>query len=263
MGRVIGFLYGTLTYIFSLVVFLYLIAFLGNITELFGITLPVERTIDGPQTLSAAFSYALKGEQSTSGAYLVNFVLLALFGVQHTVMARFGFKDKLRAMIGEKMERPTYVFLTSLLLVLLYWQWRPIPEVVWSLDGFMATLMWTGFWAGWGIILLATFLIDHFELFGLKQAIYQLQGKAMPKHQFVTPILYKLCRHPIYLGWILTFWCTPVMSRGHLFFAVVWTAYIFIAVPYEEKDLTTAFGKKYTDYKAKTPMIFPFTKFKK
>ncbi len=263
MGRVIGFLYGIIVYIFFFVVFLYLIAFLGNLTELFGYSLPVDRTIDGVTTLSGAVSAALSLHEAGAEAYLINFGLLALFGIQHTVMARHGFKVKLRAVIGDKMERPTYILATNLLLVLMYWQWRPIPETVWSLDGIGATIMWVGFWAGWGLILLSTFLIDHFELFGLKQAIYQLHGKDLPKYQFSTPLIYQFIRHPLYLGWLMTFWCTPYMSKGHLLLAVVWSAYIFVAIPYEEKDLVAAFGKKYQDYKKKVPMIFPFIKFGK
>ena len=251
MGRFIGFLYGTVVYVLFFGVFLYLIAFVGNITEILGISLPVPRTIDGP------------GASSGMGAFAINFGLLALFGLQHSVMARQGFKVKLRAMIGDKMERPTYILATNLLLVLLYWQWRPVADVVWGFDGIGAILMWAGFALGWALILLSTLLIDHFELFGLKQALYHLKGKDMPKYNFVTPLFYKMVRHPLYLGWLLAFWCIPVMTGGHIFMSVVWTIYIFIAIAYEEKDLNAAFGKKYQDYKAKTPMIIPFTKFKK
>ena len=251
MGRLIGFLYGTVVYVFFFIVFLYLIAFVGNLTAIMGISLPVPRTIDGP------------GSYSGMEAYLINFGLLALFGLQHSVMARSGFKVKLRAMIGDKMERPTYVLATNLLLVLLYWQWRPITDPVWALEGIGAILMWIGFALGWALILLSTLLIDHFELFGMKQALYHLKGKDLPKYKFVTPLFYTMVRHPLYLGWLLAFWCIPVMTQGHIFLSVVWTIYIFIAIGYEEKDLITAFGKKYEDYKAKTPMIIPFTKFKK
>ncbi|MEE8206641.1 MAG: hypothetical protein V3T82_06805, partial [Nitrospinaceae bacterium] len=151
MGRLIGFLYGTIVYVFFFGVFLYLIVFIGNITELMGIKLPVTMTIDGP------------GSYSGAEAYLVNLGLLALFGLQHSVMARQGFKEKLKGMVGDKMERPTYVLATNLLLVLLYYYWRPITDIVWALDGIGATLMWIGFAAGWGLILLSTLLIDHFE----------------------------------------------------------------------------------------------------
>ena len=251
MGRFIGFLYGTIVYVFFFGVFLYLIAFVGNITEFMGIKLPVTRTIDGPGTYSGA------------EAYLINFGLLALFGLQHSVMARQGFKAKLKGMVGDKMERPTYVLATNLLLVLLYCYWRPVADVVWAFDGIGATLMWVGFTSGWGLILLSTLLIDHFELFGLKQALYHLKGKDLPKYKFVTPLFYKLVRHPLYFGWLLAFWCIPVMTAGHITLSAVWTIYIFIAISYEEKDLTATFGKKYTDYQKSTPMIIPLTKFKK
>jgi len=251
MARLIGFLYGTIVYVFFFAVFLYLIAFVGNITEFMGIALPVNRTIDGPVSYSGM------------EAYLINFGLLALFGVQHSIMARQGFKKKIKAIVGDKMERPTYVLASNLLLILLYWQWRPITDVVWAFDGIWATLMWLGFAAGWGLILLSTFLIDHFELFGLKQALYQLKDKDMGNYKFVTPLLYKLIRHPLYFGFLMALWFIPVMTMGHIFLSVVWTIYIFIATSYEEKDLAAVFGKKYSDYQKTTPMIIPFTKFKK
>jgi len=249
--RIIGFLYGTAVYVFFFAVFLYLIAFVGNITELAGFKLPVPRTIDGPASYSGL------------SAYLVNFVLLVLFGVQHSVMARQGFKAKLQAMVGSKMERSTYILATNLLLVLLYWQWRPVTDTVWALEGLGATLMWAGFALGWGLILISTFLIDHFDLFGLRQSLYHLKDKDMPAYKFVTPFLYKMVRHPLYLGFLIALWCIPVMTAGHLFLSAVWTVYIFIATSYEEKDLAAVFGKKYTDYMKSTPMIIPFLKSKK
>lgn len=248
MSRILGFLYGIINYIFFFVVFLYLIAFVGNLTEIFGYALPVVKTIDGP--------VAGTGLE----AFVINFTLLALFGVQHTVMARHGFKEKLRAVIGKKMERPTYILMTNVFLILLYYFWQPVPAEVWHLEGWGGMLMTIGFWGGWALILVSTFLIDHFELFGLKHALYQLQGKDMPHYNFVTPLFYKIVRHPLYLGWLMVFWCAPVMTQGHIFMSFVWTLYIFVAINYEERDLSAAFGKKYSDYMKTTPMIFPFTK---
>jgi protein-S-isoprenylcysteine O-methyltransferase Ste14 len=248
MSRILGFLYGTGAYIFSLAVFLYLIAFLGNLTELFGYHLPVPRTIDGP------------GINSGIEPFVVNLALLALFGLQHTIMARHGFKQKLRAVIGKKMERPTYLVMTNVLLIILFYFWMPVPALVWNLEGWAAIVMNVGFWGGWALVLMSTFLIDHFELFGLKHAIYQLRDKDMPRYEFVTPFFYKLVRHPLYLGFLLVFWCVPVMTQGHIFMSFVWTLYIFVAINYEERDLATAFGKKYTEYMKSVPMIFPFLK---
>ena len=253
MGRLLGFLYGTINYVVFFLVFLYLIVFIGNLTFV-GEYLPFPLvTIDAGGPAAGSLMEAL----------LINFALLALFGVQHTVMARHGVKEAIRATIPRHMERPTYILATNLLLILLYWQWRPIPDVVWALDGVAATIMLALFALGVVVILISTLLIDHFELFGLKQSVYYLMGKDLEKYKFVTPALYKMVRHPLYLGWLLMFWCAPVMSQGHLFLAAVWTVYIFIAIGYEEKDLIAAFGKKYEDYKAKTPMIIPFLKIRK
>lgn len=256
MGRFIGFLYGVVNYVVFFLVFLYLAVFVGNLTFIGDyITLPFAiKTVDvgGPMA------------GSTMEALFINFLLLALFSVQHSVMARPGFKKKITQIVPQKLERSTYILFTNLLLILLYWQWRPMTGGVWDLTGGVGEMiMWGGFALGWLLILMSTLLIDHFELFGLTQAINYLRGKDMKPYKFVTPLLYKVVRHPLYLGWLLAFWCAPVMSQGHLFLAAVWTVYIFIAISYEEKDLLAYFGKKYADYRAKTPMIFPFVKFKK
>lgn len=254
MGRFIGFLYGVTNYLVFFLVFLYLAVFVGNLTMVEGFLPFAIKTVD----------YGGPVAGSTMEAILVNFLLLAAFSLQHTVMARPGFKRKIIQIIPKKLERSTYILFTNLLLILLYWQWRPMPDVVWNLTGGVGEMiMWAGFALGWLIILVSTLLIDHFELFGLKQAINYLRGKKMEPYKFVTPLLYKVVRHPLYLGWLLAFWCAPVMSQGHLLLTGVWTVYIFIAISYEEKDLGAYFGKKYSDYQKKTPMIFPFTKFKK
>lgn len=254
MGRFIGFLYGVTNYLVFFLVFLYLAVFVGNLTFVEGFLPFALVTVDYGGSIASS---ALEG-------FFINFLLLAVFSLQHTVMARPGFKEKITKIVPQKLERSTYILFTNLLLILLYWQWRPMPEAVWDLTGGVGEMiMWAGFALGWLLILVSTLLIDHFELFGLKQAINYLRGKDMKPYKFVTPLLYKVVRHPLYLGWLLAFWCAPVMSQGHLFLAGVWTIYIFIAISYEEKDLGAYFGKKYADYKAKTPMIIPFIKFKK
>ena len=256
MGRFIGFLYGITNYVIFFLVFLYLAVFIGNLTFV-GDYLPLPfdlRTIDigGPAA------------GSVMEAAFINFLLLALFGVQHSVMARPGFKKRITAIIPKNLERSTYILFTNALLVLMYWQWRPMADPVWSFTSEFGVMgMWGAWVFGWVLVLVSTLLIDHFELFGLKQAIAHLKGKDMPKYKFVTPLLYTLMRHPLYLGWLLTFWAAPVMTQGHLMLAGVWTVYIFIAISYEEKDLLAYFGKSYADYKAKTPMIIPFFRFKK
>lgn len=248
MGRFLGFLYGVVNYFIFLGVFLYLIVFVGNITEFAGVSFP--KTIDiGEPVASTFFS-----------AFVINVVLLALFGVQHTVMARQWFKKAITKTIPKNTERATYVLMTNLLLLLLYWQWRPLPEAVWSVGGVGAMVLQAGFWIGVALVLVTTFLIDHFELFGLKQAVYHLRGKEMPPYKFVTPALYKHVRHPLYVGWLLWFWSAPVMSQGHLLLAAVWTAYILIAIRHEERDLVAHFGKKYEDYRKSVPMLIPFLK---
>lgn len=255
MGRFIGFLYGIANYVVFFLVFLYLAVFIGNLTFV-GDYLPLPfdlKTIDigGPAA------------GSTMEAFFINFLLLAIFGVQHSVMARPGFKKRLTAIIPKNLERSTYILFTNALLILLYWQWRPLTDPVWSLTSDFGVMAMWGSWAfGWLLVLVSTLLIDHFELFGFKQSIAHLKGKDMPRYSFVTPLLYKLVRHPLYLGWLLAFWCAPTMTQGHMLLAAVWTVYIFIAISFEEMDLIATFGDRYKDYAAKTPMIIPFPKFK-
>lgn len=251
MGRLLGFLYGVANYVIFLGVFLYLIVFVGNIAEFLGLAFP--KTIDAGAPAAAGLGSAL----------VINTLLLALFGVQHTVMARPGFKTAIKSMVPDKLERSTYLLMTTVCLLLLYWQWRPLPEAVWAVEGVGAMILTAGFWLGVLLVLVTTFLIDHFELFGLKQSINHLMGKDMPPYKFVTPALYKVVRHPLYVGWLLWFWAAPTMSQGHLLLAVVWTAYILIAIRYEERDLIAYFGKKYEDYKKTVPMLVPFLKPKK
>ncbi len=237
--------YSVVAYLLFFASFLYLIVFVGGDMTAFA---------GAPKTLDS-------GASSLSGApaALVNIGLLVLFGVQHTVMARGSFKRALTKVVPWAMERSTYVLVTVILLVLLYVYWQPMPGVVWSVQ----SAVWSGvltalFFLGIGLVLLSTFLINHFHLFGLTQGWLRFQNKELPKPKFVTPSLYKHIRHPLYLGWITMFWATPHMTAGHLLFASIWTIYIFVAIGYEERDMIAVFGDKYRDYMAKVPVILPF-----
>ncbi len=239
MGRAIAFVYGVGAYGIFFLTFLYLIGFLGNLI--------VPRSIDvGP---AAGMTTAL----------LVNFALIALFGIQHTVMARPEFKEKWTKIIPKSIERSTYVLITSLLLILLYWQWRPMTgTVIWEAEAAWAqTVLWAVFFGGFGIVLLSTFIIDHFDLFGLRQVWLNMRQKEYTSSGFKVTFFYKFVRHPLYVGWIMSFWGTPRMTLGHLLFAVGMTAYIMIAIRYEERDLVRFLGEDYAKYREKVPMLIP------
>ncbi len=237
MGRTLGLIYGVVVYAFFLLVFLYAIAFVGD--------LPVPRTIDsGPAapTLTAA---------------IIDIALLALFAVQHSVMARPAFKAGWTRIVPQPVERSTYVLASSLVLALLCWQWRPIPAVIWSVGGLAAVILQAVFWLGWGVVLLSTFLISHFELFGLSQVWANMQGRAAGAPVFRTPLLYGFVRHPIYLGFVLAFWAAATMTAGHLLFAVMTLGYILVAIQLEERDLIGMFGEAYAVYRRRVSMLIP------
>jgi methanethiol S-methyltransferase len=192
-------------------------------------------------------------------ALIVNILLMTLFALQHSVMARKPFKQWLTQYVPAAIERSTYVLLASLALVLLFWQWRPIPDVVWQITSpQIATNITAISFFGFALVLLSSFLINHFELFGLHQVAINAAGRTMPEPRFKTPVLYKVVRHPIYLGFIIAFWAAPVMTVGHLLFAAVTTAYIFVGIYLEERDLVQLFGEQYKRYRAQVGMLVPF-----
>jgi protein-S-isoprenylcysteine O-methyltransferase Ste14 len=248
MGRALIFAYGIVCYVLFFLTFLYLIAFVGN----FG-TLPfVTKTIDS-------------GTPGPLGqALLVNISLIALFALTHTVMARPWFKEKWTKIVPPAAERSTYVLVSSLILILLYREWVPMTDTVWSVtDPTWAMVLWVLYFAGYGIVLVSTLLINHFELFGLSQVLANLRQSPTPGLKFVQPLFYKIVRHPLYVGWIMAFWATPEMTTGHLVFAIALTAQILISIPYEEHDIEEALGEPYREYKRRTPMLVPFMKSKK
>ncbi|MBI4243475.1 MAG: isoprenylcysteine carboxylmethyltransferase family protein [Planctomycetes bacterium] len=247
MGRFVTLIYGLICYAIFFLSFLYAIAFIGNIT-LNGI---VPKTIDS----------GTEGDLTKS--LFVNALLLGLFAIQHSVMARQGFKKWWTQIIPKPAERSTYVLLSSLLLCILYWQWEPLLQPIWTLDNETGKLIiQTLFWFGWGIVLISTFMINHFELFGLQQVFYHAKGKEFQYPSFRTPALYKFIRHPIMLGFIIAFWAAPKMTLGHLIFSVATTGYIFIGIMLEERDLVSFHGEKYKKYKKEVSMILPIPKSK-
>lgn len=238
MNRLVAFTYGSLCYLVFLATFLYAVAFLGN----FG----VSRTIDGEAT--APFGQAL----------FVNTLLLGLFAVQHSVMARPAFKRWWTRFVPKPVERSTYVLFSSLALLLLFHAWQPMGGVIWDVDAPALRAMVYGLYAGgWVLILAATFLINHFDLFGLRQVWLYLKGQPYTQLKFATPGLYRYVRHPLYVGWLLTFWATPTMTVAHLVFALATTAYILLAVRFEERDLVDVHGSAYAEYRERVPMLMP------
>lgn len=243
MKKFLILLFGVISYVIFLVAFLYAIGFVGNLI--------VPKSIDS-------------GE-SGSYAWLINIILLSVFALQHSIMARPEFKKWWTTLFNPVIERSIYVLLSSGALILLFWQWQPMTERVWNIEGALYVSIIQGiFWAGWAIVLISTFLISHFHLFGLLQVYENFKNKSLSSPKFKNNLFYKVVRHPIMLGFILAFWATPEMTYGHFLFATVTTLYIFIAVKYlEERDLIKIHGKEYAAYQKSTPMLIPFTKFKK
>jgi methanethiol S-methyltransferase len=230
--------YGAGAYLLFLAAFLYLIGFVGNIW--------VPRSVD--HGLSAPIGQAV----------LINVLLLAAFGVQHSVMARPAFKRWWTRFVPSTIERSTYVALSSAVLVLLYWQWRTMPAVIWDVWQPAARMaLWALFWLGWAIALAATFMVSHFDLFGLRQVYLAWRGKPYTHIGFHVRWLYRLVRHPLMLGFLIAFWAIPNMTAGHLLFSIVMTGYILIATQLEEHDLVAALGSQYRDYRRQVPMLLP------
>lgn len=244
MKKVLVIIYGVLAYLVFLVAFLYAIGFVGNFF--------VPKSIDSGE------------ETSLITALLINVGLLSLFALQHSIMARPAFKEWFTQYINPAIERSTYVLLSSLTLILMYWKWQPMTIIVWDTENIVSNILMVVFFLGWVVVLLSTFMISHFELFGLTQIYQNFKDQSLTYPKFQVNWFYKLVRHPIMLGFIIAFWAAPTMTYGRLLFAVVTTAYMLIAVKYlEEKDLKKLIGKDYETYQKNVPMIFPFTKFKK
>jgi protein-S-isoprenylcysteine O-methyltransferase Ste14 len=238
MKRLLVFVYGVTSYVISLGIFLYLAGFLGN--------LGVPRSVDAPRV----------GPLWT--ALVINALLLAVFGLQHSVMARPKFKQWWTQFVPKPAERSTYVLFTNLALLLLFWQWRPMGGVIWDVQDPIGRGMIHGLYVvGWLVVFAATFLINHFDLFGLRQVWLYLRGKPYTPLAFKTPGLYKWIRHPLYVGWFIAFWATPTMTIAHLVFALGMTLYILIAIRFEERDLVDYHGDAYAEYRRKVPMFIP------
>jgi methanethiol S-methyltransferase len=230
--------FGAVCYALFFASFLYLIGFLANVA--------VPKSIDS-------------GTPGPVGwALLVNGALIALFGLQHSVMARPGFKRVFTQIVPRSIERSSYVLASSVVLILLFWQWRPMPTPIFSLEGPVAIGIASAVYLlGYAILLYATFLIDHFDLFGLRQVFLSAMGRSYTEKRFATPSLYKRIRHPLYVGWITAFWATPTFTVGHLLFASAMTAYILLAIPLEERDLAAQLGEPYRRWRAQTPAFVP------
>lgn len=241
MKRLLALIYGIAVYFFFLGTFLYAIGFIGRIG--------VSKTIDSG-TVSQPLISAL-----------IDALLLSVFALQHSVMARRGFKQRWTRVVSWYVERSTYVLAATLALALLLWHWRPIPNVIWDLRGTVAgSALAILFWVGWAILFLSTFLINHFELFGLQQVWAYARGTEFHRPAFRVPLFYRWIRHPIYLGFVVAFWSAPVMSAGHLLFSIATTGYILVGIYFEERDLIHAYGNSYLEYRRQVPMLVPIGK---
>ena len=241
MKRTIFLVYAVISYLVFFGTFLYALGFVG------GYVVPKDID-DGPETPAGI-------------AVAIDLALLGLFGVQHSIMARPAFKRTWTKLVPQPIERATYSLASSACLILAFWAWRPMPVPVWDLSGTAGEWAMRGlFFFGWALVLASSFMIDHFDLFGLRQAWLYFQGKEYSHHSFRTPFMYKYVRHPLYLGWFFAFWPTPVMTQGHLLFSVVTTTYIVLATIVEERDLVTHLGESYIHYRKTTPRYFPIPK---
>jgi protein-S-isoprenylcysteine O-methyltransferase Ste14 len=241
LKRIAFFVYGTISYVIFLGTFLYALAFVGNL----GVPTALDGAPNGPLAL----------------AFGIDVALLGLFAVQHSVMARKWFKDWWTRLVPKPLERSTYVLFSSLALILLLWQWRPLGGTVWSVEDPLGRVVLHGlFFFGWGLVLVSTFLINHFDLFGMRQVWLYLRARPYATLRFGTPGPYRLVRHPLYVGWLFAFWSTPTMTFAHLLFAIATTGYILIAIQLEERDLVREHGDSYEAYRRSIPMLIPFTR---
>lgn len=241
MGKLSAFLYGIISYGIFFGSFIYAVGFVGNIL--------VPKSIDSTP-VSGLFQ-----------SIITNTLLLGLFAVQHSVMARPVFKRWWTKIIPKEIERSTFVLASSLLLILLFWQWQPMTTVIWHFDNpLLEGLMFAGFWIGWGIVLMSTFMISHFDLFGLRQVYLHFKGREYKNLGFVSTYFYRFVRHPIMLGFIIAFWATPFMTVGHFLFALLTSAYIIVGIQFEERDLERFLGEQYLTYKQCVPMLVPLGK---
>jgi protein-S-isoprenylcysteine O-methyltransferase Ste14 len=242
MARLLAFLYGALAYVVFFVTFLYAIGFVGNMI--------VPKSIDSGPTAA-----------TLTRALIANIILLSIFAIQHSVMARPAFKRLWTRIVPQPVERSTYVLLASGALILLFWQWRSMPDVVWSVENAAGRyILWGLFFLGWATVLVSTFLINHFDLFGLRQVYMYKQGQEYTDLNMTERFLYKFVRHPIMLGFIIAFWSTPHMTYGHLLFAAVTTVYILVAIQLEERDSVSIHGEAYEDYRRRVSMLVPIPK---
>ena len=240
IGRIAGFTFGVVSYLVFFATFLYALGFVGGFF--------VPTTLDGAPRMP--FGRALA----------IDLGLLALFAVQHSVMARPAFKRLLTRFVPPLLERPVYVLASSLCLIAMFIYWEPLGGVIWDIASPVArAVVYAGFGFGWGLVLFTTFLINHFDLFGLRQSWLYLLGRPYGQLRFVEPALYKLVRHPLYVGWLFAFWSAPTMSASHLVFSIMTTAYILVAIQLEERDLVAEHGEAYRSYRRRVPMLIPGT----